>query len=295
MTAPQAPQVDPQVTRHVDRQIDAHYGDAALGERILTALRAAGKRPDGPEPLRWEDLAPVDQFHSRGAEATLALARRAGLRAADHVLDVGGGIGGPARMLAATVGCRVSVLDLTESYCRVGAMLTERAGLADRVTFRAGSALAMPFDDASVDVVWTQHSSMNVGDKATLYAEARRVVRPGGRFAMHEVLAGPGGAPHFPVPWAFDAAISFLRPADWVRAAVARAGFAERTWQDVSAETLAWITERAAATAAATAAGTPPPLGLHLLLGPRFGEALRTLGRNLAEGRVAVAEAVFAA
>lgn len=275
---------------HIAHQIDAHYGDAALGARILAALRAAGHDPD---QLRWQDLAPVDQFHTRGSEATLELARLAGLTRDDAVLDVGGGIGGPARTLAATVGCRVTVLDLTESYCQAGAMLTERAGLADRVTFRAGSALAMPCEDASVDVVWTQHSSMNMEDKSRLYAECRRVVRPGGRFALHEIFAGPVAPLHFPVPWAFDPAISFVRPAAWARDAIAAAGFRERVWEDVTAQTLAWIAERAAASVSAAAAGTAPPLGLALLLGPRFSDALRTLGRNLAEGRAVVVAAVF--
>lgn len=270
------------------QQIDAHYGDDALGERLLAALRAAGLDPDH---LRWQDLAPVDQFHTRGPEATLELARLAGLTPADHVLDVGGGIGGPARTLASTVGCRVTVLDLVESYCRVGAMLTARAGLTDRVAFRAGSALAMPLDDASADVAWTQHSSMNMDDKARLYGEVRRVVRPGGRFALHEMLAGAAQPIHFPVPWAADPSISFLRSAGWTRDAIAGAGFRERVWRDVTEETRAWLGEQAAR----AAAGPPPPLGLHVLLGPQFGEAFRTLGRNMAEGRVVVVEAVFEA
>ena len=246
------PPADQATDARIDAHVNAHYAGAPdLGARILAALRAAGRDPDRPT---WEDLAPVDQFHTRGAEATLALARLAGLTPNDLVLDAGGGVGGPAR------------------------------------------ARAAPLDDASVDVAWTQHSTMNIPDKPRLYAELRRVLRPGGRYAMHEIFAEDDGAPlHFPVPWAPEPSISFLRPAGWTRAAVTAAGFRARAWEDVTAATLAWVRERAAAGEAARAAGRPPALGLHLLLGAGFAEAFGNLARNLAEGRVRVAEAVFEA
>jgi ubiquinone/menaquinone biosynthesis C-methylase UbiE len=160
------------------RALNQHYGRGDLGAAIVAALGAAGKDPNTLTP---DDLAPVDQFHIRGQEATLELVRLAELEPGAHVLDVGGGLGGPARTLAVTVGCRVTVLDLTEEYCRVGADLTQRAGLADRVSFRHGDALALPFEAGSFDAVWTQHSSMNIADKEALYREAHRVLRPGGR------------------------------------------------------------------------------------------------------------------
>ena len=270
-----------------DQPVSAHYTRPGLGEAILQALREAGR---DPAHLAWDDLAPVDQFHTRGRDATLELAALAGVREDDHVLDVGGGIGGPARTLAATVGCRVTVLDVTEDYCRIGEMLTRRTGLDGLVRFRTGDALAMPFDDASFDVAWTQHSSMNVAGKARLYEEIHRVVRGGGRLAMHEIVAGPGRQPlHFPVPWAFDPSISFLLPAAELRSLVAEVGFRELEWRDVTAATGDWLRQRAAATAAAAA----PPLGLHLLLGADFAASFRNLARNVEEGRVEVIEAVF--
>src|SRR5207249_2366839 len=233
----------------------------------------------------------MDEFHIRGKEATLELARLAALAPADHVLDVGGGLGGPARTLASTVGCAVTVLDLTEEYCRVGEMLTARTGLGQRVRFEHGSALAMPFAAASFDVVWTQHSSMNVADKQRLYAEICRVLRPGGRLALFEVMAGPVQPIHFPVPWAPDAAISFLSPREEIRALLRETGFAEVAWVDVSRSSLEWFRRRVAA--AATAGAAPPPaLGIHLLLGPLFGPSFRNFARNLEEKRLAVAQAV---
>jgi SAM-dependent methyltransferase len=138
-----------------DRSVSDHYGRSDLGRAVLAALRAAGKDPDA---LTVEDLAPVDQLHVRGKEATLELARLAWLTPAMKVLDVGGGIGGPARTLASEFGCALTVLDLTEEFCRVGEMLTARTRLSDRVTFQLGNALDLPFLDNSFDVVWVQQA-----------------------------------------------------------------------------------------------------------------------------------------
>jgi SAM-dependent methyltransferase len=264
-----------------------HYGRPGLGESILDGVRAAGKDPDRLAP---EDLAAVDQFHIGGRDATLDLAKLAGLARGLEVLDVGGGLGGPARTLAHELGSRVTVLDLTEEYCRVGEELTRRTGLADRVRFRHGDALALPFPDASFDLVWTQHSSMNIEDKERLYQSIQRVLRPGGRLALHEVTAGPAGPVHFPVPWSADGAGSFLRPPEAIRGLLAGLGLRETAWVDVSAAALLWFGERVAAARGATA---PPPLGLHLLLGPAAGRMFANMLRNLEERRIVVIQAVW--
>jgi len=271
------------------KSVNEHYGLQDLGTAFIEALRAEGKDPD---KLSYQDLTEADHFHSRGKEATLKLARMADLRSGQSVLDVGGGIGGPARVLAAEFDCVVTVLDLTEEYCRVGEMLTARTGLSDKVTFKVGNALDMPFPDASFDVVWTQHSSMNMVDKESLYSEAHRTLRPGGRLAIHEIMAGPEQPIHFPVPWASAQEISFLRPAAEMRALIAAAGFKEVAWTDVTQNTQEWIQQRFAAAAAAGPSG-PSPLGTQILLGEKFGVAMKNISDNLAEGRVVVIEAVF--
>jgi SAM-dependent methyltransferase len=264
--------------------VAGHYGKARLLETILDALRTAGKDPDR---LTVEDLATFDHFHLRGRDATLELLRLAGLRAGERVVDVGGGIGGPARTLA-EAGCSVTVVDLTEEFCRTGAALTDRVRLAGRVAFRHASALDMPFEAAAFDAAWTQHSSMNIEDKERLYTEIARVVRRGGKLAMHEIMAGPEGPPHFPVPWASLPTISFLRAPESVRQLIGGSGFRERVWRDGSATALSWLRDRLAA-----APPSPPPLGLQLLLGPTAGEMLRNVMRNLEEHRISVVEAVF--
>jgi ubiquinone/menaquinone biosynthesis C-methylase UbiE len=267
--------------------VNAQYGRDDLAAAILAACTAAGK---DPEQLTPADLAPATEFHIGGRAATLELARLAALRPGERVLDVGGGLGGPARTLAGERGCHVTVLDLTEEYCHAGETLTARVGLADRVAFRHGDATAMPFADAAFDAVWTQHSSMNIADKAALYREVYRVVRPGGRLALHEIMAGPARPIHFPVPWARDPAISFLRPPAEVRALLAATGFREVAWADVTGLSLDFFRERLVA----LDQGALPPVGLHLLLGDDFRPMFTNQARNLEESRIAVIQGIVA-
>jgi SAM-dependent methyltransferase len=270
------------------RAVGEHYARGDLAAVILAALHEAGKDPNS---ITAQDLAPVDQLHTRGKDATLELARLAGIMPEMRVLDVGGGLGGPARTLASEIGCSVEVLDVTEEFCRAGEMLTTRTGLGDLVSFRLASALDMPYPDASFDAVWMQHSSMNIADKERLYAEIHRVLRPGGHLALHEIMAGPITPIHFPVPWARGPEISFLRPPEEIRALITGIGFEESAWMDETASALQWFRERLAAANAGSR--ELPPLGLHLVLGADLGQMFRNLARNLQEDRVVVVQGVF--
>ncbi len=272
--------------QHDQAAVSAHYTSGDLGEKLLAALRAAGKDPDA---LALDDLTPVDQFHLGGKPATLQLIERAGFQLGTRVLDVGGGLGGPARTLATEAGCIVTVLDLSEEFCRVGTMLTARTGLADAVTFQHGSALAMPFADGDFDAAWTQHATMNIADKERLYAEIHRVLRPGGRLAMHDAMAGPVQPIHFPVPWARDASISFLRSPEAVRTLLADAGFREVTWSDEGPKILAALQKQATI----RTINGPLPLGIQLLVGSQFPTMLENVGRNIQEDRLTIVQAVF--
>src|SRR5438093_9528538 len=194
----------------------------ALERAILDALAATGKDVNA---LTVADLAPADHFHGGGKSATDRLARMAGFKPGTCVLDVGGGLGGPARTLAMEHGCHVTVVDLTESYVRTGRALTARLGLSDRVVHRVGDALALDVPAASFDLVWTQNSGMNIADKARLYAAFARVLRPGGRVVLQEPMAGPVQPVVFPVMWARDSASSFLHTPEAMRSAMEAAGF----------------------------------------------------------------------
>ena len=265
--------------------VSEHYARTDLATSILKALSQAGKNLDA---LTIDDLAPFDQFHIRGKQSTLELAQRAGISAGQRVLDVGGGLGGPARTLAMTFDCDVTVVDLTQEYCHVGEMLTARLGLSDRVRHRHGNALALPFPDGSFDVVWTQHSTMNIEDKPSVYAEFRRVLRHEGRYALHEIMQGENAPIHFPVPWARDPAISFLLPPTTIRRLIEATGFMASHWIDETANARDWYAKR-------VQAATPglPPLGIHLLLGEDIVAMSRNQIRNLNEHRIAIVQAVF--
>jgi ubiquinone/menaquinone biosynthesis C-methylase UbiE len=267
------------------KTVNAHYGKAGLAETILAALSAAGVWLEDASP---EDLAPVDQFHMGGREATLELVRLAELGKGREILDVGGGLGGAARTLALEAGATVTVLDATEEFCRTGAKLTQLVGLDDAVAFQHADATAMPFPDGSFDAAWLQHASMNIEAKEKLFRAIHRVLRPGGRLALHEVLAGPVQPIHFPVPWARHPSLSFLRAEQPMRELLGAAGFVEIAWQDTTPAAYEWWLGRPQA-----AQNGPPTLGIHLLLGPEAPAMGAAMLRNLEEGRVTVAYGVL--
>ena len=200
------------------------------------------------DELTYRDLIPVSELHNRGKQATVDLARMAEIQPEHHVLDVGCGIGGPARTLAAEFGCRVTGIDISDEFCAAARSLNKLVGLSGKISIRTADALALPFEDESFDIVWTQHASMNIADKQALFIEMHRVLRPGGKLALHDVLAGPVQPVHFPVPWAPDPSVSFLADPEEARTLILATGFEELTWQDQTQLTEDWwqnVRERA--------------------------------------------------
>jgi SAM-dependent methyltransferase len=258
-----------------------HYRATGLAGRLDAAL------PPRPERLAPEQLAALDQFHIRGLAATAELAELAGISAETSVLDVGSGVGGPARFLAARYGCAVEGVDLSEPFVEAARYLTDRTGQTERVSFRTASALELPLEPASFDVVLLQHVAMNIAERARLYHEVRRVLADGGRFATYDVVLARG-EPHYPVPWARTPATSFLMAADATRASIERAGFRTLVSRDDTETAKAWFAQ-------VRAAGPPPSPNLGVVMGPDFAQLTANLGRNLAEGRLGVLTAVFEA
>jgi SAM-dependent methyltransferase len=267
-----------------DNPVETHYTSGSLGEAILAALKADGKDIDHLTP---DDLAPIDEFHGGQRQATIRLAELAGFFGTERVLDVGSGLGGPSRFLAWRYGCRVSGIDLTAEFVRVAEMLTEKTGFVGRVDYRHGSALDLPFAEASFDVVWSQNVAMNIADRDRLYAEMHRVIRPGGKLALQEVSAGSGGEAHYPMAWAREPSISFLFTPDATRTKLEAAGFKVLVWQDTTEPSLEAARRRA------QAAEAPAALGRHLILGSDWQAMARNSLRNLEERRVAEFNAVL--
>ena len=264
-----------------------HYeanGDVDAALLAVTAALAAF--PDGP--LTAAQLGGIDQFHVRGLAATAELAQLADIGAGMQILDAGCGLGGPSRYLAETFEADVTGVDLSPSFVAIANLLARRAGVDGLVRYRTGNLLALDFDDASFDLVWTQHVVMNIADRSGLYRELRRVLRPGGKLVFYDVIAADDGSePTYPVPWATEKQTSFLRTMADTVTALSAAGFSVDTWQDVTAQGVAWFAQ--------ARAPAPQAPSLATVMGPRFPEMASNLARSFKEGRIGLAMGVCTA
>ncbi len=259
--------------------VQHHWAGTDRLARIEAALRAAGKNPEKFTP---QELYPYDQMHGRGIVATIELAGYAALRPGMRVLDLGCGLGGASRYLTAECGCAVTGIDLTPEFIAAAKTLSARCGLGGRIEFHQGSALDLPFKDASFERVWCHNVTMNIAEKPRLAGEAARVLVRGGRFVCAEAALGPKGAPIFPLPWADDPSSSFLSTPAEMRAILEQAGFRVVEQRDVTAAVLAFPQEMQA-----RAARGEPPLVLSASVN---GEDYLVRGRNsqksVGEGRL---------
>ena len=272
----------------IEAGVAKHYSSYDVLARIRTGLAEMGHDPDRIAP---EVLKPVDEFHIGGAEATAALLEKLNIRADMEVLDIGSGIGGPARMIAVRYGCRVTGVDLTPHFVDAARALSGMCGMADRVRFEVGSAVALPLTDASFDLALLLHVGMNVPDKSALFREARRVLREGGTFAVYEVMRTGEGDLAFPVPWAETPDLSALETLQAYRDAAAAAGFTletEENRREVALDFFSRIQSQAGS-------GAPPPLGLHNLMGPTVKEKVANMIAALRAGTIAPVQMIFSA
>ena len=261
-------------------KIADHYTSGELQERLNAALRDDGVDPDRPT---IETLAPYDQFHGRGMEATEEIAGMLKVAATDHLLDVGSGIGGPGRFMAQRFGCKVTGIDLTAEFCDVARHLTRLLGMQSKVHFEQGDALAMPFADATFDGAYSMNVSMNIADKAAFYREIRRVLKPGGWLMLSELAQGPGGPLDYPTPWAATAASSFLATPEETRAGLEAAGFEIAAFRNAADDMKAYAVR---VRAMLDRGEKHPHRAVQLMHGDIAAVAMKNTSKGGAEGRI---------
>lgn len=267
---------------HISEQVNAHYGKQDYGARILEALRATGT---DLQTVTADDIVQATHF-MRGKGPVLEIARMADLQRGMRVLDIGSGLGGPARTLATDIGCQVIGLELTDEFYRAAVMLTELTRLSDQVQFVHGNALEMPFPDEHFDAVVMTLVGMHVKDKPRLFRQVYRVLRPGGRFAFQDFAAGPVTPVLYPVGFAYDPSIAFLWPPEELETAILDVGFEEQVWSDQTPAILEMP----------PAVSAPPgimPSAPQLLHGANLASNTQSMRRNFEERRLRQFRGVF--
>jgi SAM-dependent methyltransferase len=266
--------------------VERHYARGGLIRAITDGLVALGKTP---RSVTVDDLAPVDEFHIGGRQATEELAKQLALSKGAHVLDVGSGLGGAARFVAGRYGCRVTGIDLTADYVEAARVLSEWTGVGERLTFHHGSALATPFADAEFDAAYMLHVGMNVPDKPALFREVARVLKAAGTFGIYDVMRTGATAVAFPVPWAATPDTSAVASPETYKTALRASGFeilAEHDRRDFAIGFFRALRARMAQT------GGPPPLGLHLVMGPDAAVKIGNMIANIEAGSIAPVELI---
>ncbi len=279
----------------IKQKIKNHYRQANLEVNIKAAFENVGLKISD-----YTDTESLDEFHVRGRQASRELARLADLKKGMRVLDLGCGIGGAARMLAAEFGCVVTGIDLVEEYCQTAAMITEQTGLSHMVGFQIGDMTALSFDDQSFDAAWTLHTIMNIKDKTNLFNDIFRILQSGGLFAFYEICSGSNFPPHFPVPWATDASMNFLLRPDDFRLCLMKRGFVELQWQDASEASIAWFKSMTGSrrdsemkTEKRVPEAKKKRPGISMLMGKNAAEKSHNVFRNLTEDRIRTIFGVF--
>lgn len=263
--------------------LETHYSARDIESRILAGIRAAGLDPE--KRLTPQDLASLDHFHTGGLGASSALLELAKINADDKVLDVGAGLAGCARFLTTETGCTVECVEMSGDYCIGARLLNQITGLEDKVFIKQGSALELDYPDACFDVVWMQNVGMNIEDKRKLYQEIARVLKPAGRFAFQEVMAGQTDTTYYPLPWATNASQNFLITVDELSALLNACGLVEEKFIDISD---AQPTQNTASSTPAAAG----QLGLGVFV-ENLGEKAGNARRSLDEGQIRYVRAIY--
>jgi len=263
-----------------------HYTHGSLVDAIRDGIQKLGKTIDSVD---IDDLGPVDEFHIGGRIATESFLDQLNINSDHHVLDVGCGLGGGCRFAARKYGCRVTGVDLTQEYVETGDMLCSWVGLGDKICLEAEDATALPHSEETFDRAYMLHVGMNIADKESLASELHRVLRPGGRIGIYDVMRVGDGDLAFPVPWASEPEGSSVASSTAYKSALEGAGFsivAERNRRDFALEFFAQLQSKAASTEG------PPPLGLHILMGNTAPVKVKNMIENISRNLIAPIEII---
>ncbi len=264
----------------MSEKVSVHYGGGGrLAQKIAEGLQSAGKSLDG---IKTIDLAAIDEFHFRGRTATLEMAEKMRLSKDSNILDIGSGLGGAARTLAEEYGCQVTGIDLTREFCEAAGIMSGWVGLSDRTDFMQGDATNLPFSSDQFDAAMTLHVAMNIAAKDKVYEQVQRVLKPGGIFAIYDILQGEGGDAYYPAPWARDSSISHLASIEEMEEYLTNAGFKIIEVKDSTKESLNWLEAR-------TKSGSDQnssPFTTQILFGDIFPEMVRNQIIGLRERRI---------
>jgi SAM-dependent methyltransferase len=266
--------------------IENHYTHGSLLGDIHDGLQKLGKTVDH---VCVEDLAPVDEFHIGGRVATESFLDQMSIAIDHRVLDVGCGLGGASRFAAQRYGCQVMGIDLTQEYIETGEVLCSWVGLDDRISLEQGDATATPYPDGVFDRAFIMHVGMNIADKRSLALELHRLLRPGGKLGIYDVMRVGDGNLAFPVPWATNSEGSSVASPDEYKTILDAAGFsilAERNRGDFALEFFAQLQEKTASS------GGPPPLGLQILMGETAPAKVNNMIENISRGLIAPVELI---
>lgn len=264
----------------IEARVADHYTNGALQATIeagWTKMRAQS------DMALIDQLAGVDEFHIGGRRATEMVCAQMELAHGLKTLDVGCGLGGAARFMAAHYGADVEGVDLTPEYVEVGNALTQEVGLDEKVRLMRASALNLPLDDAGFDRASMFHVGMNIEDKDALFVEISRVLKPGGLLAVYDVMRVGEEALDYPVAWAQDESTSFVAKVAAYEAAIEAADlsvYVIEAKKELGLEFFARMKARMAESG-------PPPLGLHIVMGRDAGVKAGNMAANIAKGAIA--------
>lgn len=262
------------------------YTRENIYETIVQRLHEQGVEKN---KITREHISSVDEFHIKGAEVSLEMAKEAELSKELKVLDVGCGIGGPARMIADVFGCSVTGVDLTNEFIRTASLLSQLVGLSGKTEFMTADATELPFEDNIFDVVWTQHAQMNIEEKEKLYSEIHRVLKREGRFIYYDIFSSEKEDLKFPLPWADDSSISFLIKLNDFGRLMKETGFKELLRKERTSDSIDFfetVFEN-------NKKEGSPKIGLNIFMTEQTSLKLSNLLNNLSENKLKVQSGIY--